>query len=178
VADHCFGVDTRIQTEINASVRASIQQVVTLVLRVVHSELAANVLGLWVHLQREVASTHRVEEVEADWELRSESGIDFLTEQFSWVEKRKIDSRDLKTSLSKTEKQTILFRNTIKTPRMIRHIFWKIAYCFHPVSPPRAGIKVRNYSERVVSDFTQSFAQSEPGYQLGYVTVRIDQKID
>src|SRR6202007_771318 len=80
VADHCIGVDTRLQTQIHASVCASIQQIVTLVLRIVHSELAANVLCLWVHLQREVASTHRVEEVEADWKLRSESRIDFLAE--------------------------------------------------------------------------------------------------
>src|ERR1700730_3701788 len=178
VADHCFGVDTRLQTEIYASVRASIEQIVTLVLRVVHSEFAANVLCLWVHLEREVASTHRVEEVETDRELRSESGIDFLTEQFTWVEKHKIDGRDLNTSLSEPEKQTILFRNTIKTPCVIRHVFWKIAYFFHPMSSPRARIKVRNYAERVVSDFMQSIAQGAPGYQLGYVAVRINQKID
>ena len=58
-----------------------VEQVVALVLRVVHPEAVLDVLGQRVHLQREVAAAHRVEEVEADRELVAEARVDGLAEQ-------------------------------------------------------------------------------------------------
>jgi len=95
----------------------------------------------------------RVEEIEADRELRSESRIDFLAEQFTRMKERKIDRGNLDASVPKSEKQAVFLGNTIETPCVIRSILGEVANFFHPVSAPRARIEIWNHAKGVVSDF-------------------------
>src|SRR5690348_7090267 len=52
IADHLLAIDTILHPEIYSSFLSGIQQVIALVLGIVHSELFLDVLDQWVHLER------------------------------------------------------------------------------------------------------------------------------
>ena len=74
-------------------IRARVEQVVALVLRVVHAEVLLDVLGERMDLEGEVAAAHRVEEVEADGELVAEARVDRLAEQRARLVEHQVDRR-------------------------------------------------------------------------------------
>ncbi len=79
-ADHCLSIDSLLQAEINGAILASVQQVVAFILRVIHSELLANVFCTRMDLQGKVSSAHRVEEIKTDRKLRAKSVVNILSE--------------------------------------------------------------------------------------------------
>ena len=91
VAEHGRAVDALLQAEVHAGLLPGVEEVVALVLRVVHPEAVLDVLGQRVHLEREVAPAHRVEEVEADRELGAEARVDGLAEQLARVAEDEVD---------------------------------------------------------------------------------------
>src|SRR5260370_30076438 len=87
--------------------------------------------------------------------LGTEPGIDEISEQLPRVQESEIDSRYLHSSVAESEQEAVLLGHAIKTPRMIRHIVWKVTYFFHPVASPRTGIEVRNDAKRTSTSLFQ-----------------------
>src|SRR5258708_30554495 len=78
-AGHSLSIDSLLQAEINGPILASVQQVVTFILRVIHSELLANVFCTRMDLQGKVSAAHRVEEIRTDRKFRAESAVNILS---------------------------------------------------------------------------------------------------
>src|SRR5258708_35701567 len=69
---HGVPIYLALSAKIDASVLTSIQKVIALVLGVFHPEFVPDVLGLRVNLQREVATSHGIEELETNREASPE----------------------------------------------------------------------------------------------------------
>src|ERR1051326_236179 len=48
---------------------------------------------------------------------------------------------------------------------------------FHPVTAPRAGIKIRDNSKRTAGDFLEPFTNAIAGYKLWLGAIRVQKKI-
>ena len=70
-------------------IRPGVEQVVALVLRVVHPEVLLDVLGQRMDLERQVAAAHGVEKIEADRELVAEPRVHRLAEQRARLVRRR-----------------------------------------------------------------------------------------
>ena len=66
-------IDAFLQAQIDAGAFFGVEHVVALVLGVIHAEVFADIGREGMHLKREVAAAHGVEEVEADGKLRAEA---------------------------------------------------------------------------------------------------------
>src|ERR1039458_9622031 len=64
VRGHGGGIDPAPQAEVNARSGSGIQQVIALVLRIMHSEMVLDVFGERMHLKRKVAATDGVQSEE------------------------------------------------------------------------------------------------------------------
>ena len=73
---HGARIDSLAQSQKHFGVWRSIEQVVAFILRVWHSEMLADVAAQRMHLERQVASLHGVEEVETYRELGAEFAHD------------------------------------------------------------------------------------------------------
>src|SRR5580692_11118317 len=70
---HGLPVAMSLETEVYVAIVAGIEQIVALVLRVLHAEVLTHKLSFRMNLKREVSTTHCVEEIETNRELGSES---------------------------------------------------------------------------------------------------------
>src|ERR1017187_7444890 len=91
-----LGVNIFLQTEIDGRVRAGVEQVITFVLRVVHAEMVLDVFGQRMHLERQMATAHRVEKIEADGKFIAESRVNRVTKQLAWLVKHQINRGNFK----------------------------------------------------------------------------------
>ena len=73
IAKHGGPVHVFLQAQVDARSGCGIQDVVALVLRVVHAEMLLDVLGERMHLKGEIAPSDRVEEIEADGKFIAET---------------------------------------------------------------------------------------------------------
>ena len=119
VGEHLCGSDARLQTEVDDSVVGRVEHVVALVLGVGHAERVADVLRQRVHLQREVAAAHRVEEVESDREFGAEARERALAEELPRMAEDEIDRRDLDHAAAGLEQQRVLLRHAVEAPRVV-----------------------------------------------------------
>src|SRR5581483_1909828 len=150
IAGHLLLINSFLQTQINAGSGLGVQQIIAFVLRVMHSEFVLDVFGERMHLQRQIASTHRVEEVEANWELCAKPRMDRFPKKLLWMQKHQINRRNLDAMRAETQNNTVLLGNTVEAPGMIRRILRQIAYLLHPVPTPRAWIEVGNHAKWTV----------------------------
>src|SRR5439155_15897056 len=79
VAGHCLAINSFFQPKIDRAVIASIEQVVTFILRIVHSKLLANVFCARMDLQREIPSAHRIQEIKTDRKLSAKSVVNVFS---------------------------------------------------------------------------------------------------
>src|SRR5580698_2214839 len=68
LARNCFSL----RSQIDSCVGTCVEKIIALILRIVHAEMGANVLGERMHLQREVSPSHGVEQIEANGEIMAE----------------------------------------------------------------------------------------------------------
>src|SRR5487761_330135 len=101
--NHCASIDVFRQTEINASTLFRVEQVIALVLRVWNAELFLNVLGERMNLQRQIAALPRIEEIETDRELSSESPVDRFAKQLVRMAKHKVHRGGFDSHIAKPE---------------------------------------------------------------------------
>src|SRR5277367_6135227 len=80
---HGISIYMAFGAEIDASIFASIQKVITLILGVAHSEFVPDVLRLRVNLQREIAAAHGIQQIETNGEFSTEPRIDIVAQQLA-----------------------------------------------------------------------------------------------
>ena len=103
VLNHNVAISSGLQSQIYTAAFARIEQVITFVLGVVHSELLANVFRPRMHLQRQISSAHGIEKVEADGEFGAEARKYIFSEQFERVKKGEINRGQFDLNISEPE---------------------------------------------------------------------------
>ncbi len=122
IVRHLLRIDAFLQSEIDAGSGLGIQQVVALILRVVHAELVLNVFSERMNLQRQIASAHCVEEVEADRKLCSKPRMHSIAKKLHRLQKDEIDCGNLNPVIAETKEKTVLLGHAIEAPRIV----WRI----------------------------------------------------
>jgi len=147
VSDHLILVDTRLQSQVYRGILLRINQIVTLILRIVHAELLTDELCGGVHLHAQVTSAHGIEQVETNGEVLSKACLHGLTQQLSRFEQHQVDRRDLKVSSLHVQEEAVLFWHTIEAPSVVRLIRFQGADLFHPLSAPGCRVEEGHYPE-------------------------------
>src|ERR1700728_3401299 len=180
VMQHRCSVDPFLQAEIDTRVLLRVEKVIALILRVVHPKMFANVGSERMDLEREVAASNGIEEVEANGKLRAEPSSDIEPQQFFRMREHEIDGGNLDTLVAECQQQTVLFRNTIEAPGVIGSaVGGQAAHAFHPVAAPWPRIEEGNNAKRAAHDCPQTAPKSIAIDGLWAMRhVRIQQHID
>ena len=101
-----------------------------------------------MHLQREVASAHRVEEVEADRELRTKPSYDGIPQQLMRFAQHDVVGRGLECRGAEPEEHAVLLRHTVKAPAEVVDAGIEAAHLLHPATAPGRRLEPRNNTER------------------------------
>src|SRR5579859_583045 len=149
VRDHAVAVDAFLQSKINAATIAGVEQVIALVLRVVHAEVLLDVFRQRMDLEGKIAAFHGVQKVKADGKLGAKAGVHGVAEKSARMLKNQVNRRYLDVCRAKAEQETVLLRNAIETPRKVRYVSRKLTYLFHPLAAPRSRIKEGNQPKRL-----------------------------
>ena len=94
--DHLVGIHARTQTQEHGCARLGIEQIITLVLRIIDTESITDILCRRVNLQAQVATTDRIKEIETDREILPKARFHWSTQQISRLVEYKIIGRHLK----------------------------------------------------------------------------------
>ncbi len=90
-----------------------------------------------MNLEREVATLHGIQQVEADGKFGAETAVHGLAEKFSGMSEDEVERRQLHAHVAKVEKKTVFFRNTIKTPCVVRRLAGRGRKCPASIGRPR-----------------------------------------
>ncbi len=179
ILDHLILVDPFLQAQINAGTLLGIQDIVAFVLRIRHSERTVNVLGQRMHLQRQILSSDRIQEVESDRKLCSEAGIYARPEQRFRLVQHQIHGRQLDMPVAEIKIDRVLFRHPVKAPCIVFLVRIQVAHFFHPLAAPDSRIKIRNKAERTMRHLFQACAYSIAFDKLDiFHIVRVQEIID
>ena len=150
--DHRVAVDALLEPEVDAGVRPGIEQVVALVLRVVHPEHVLDVFGERMDLEREVAAAHRVEEIEADRELVAEARMDRLAQQRARLVRRPGRAKGSRPASRRSRAAGCSPRaRSRSTSRSSARRRSRSQTSFIHCPPHGAGIEERHHAERAAS---------------------------
>src|SRR6185437_15190752 len=164
--DHLRRVHLVPQPEINTGIVRNIEDIITLILRIIHPEMFAYILRRWMHLQTQISAAHRIQEIEAYRELVTKTRLHRIPQQRAALLEHQVDRRRFEKHGPKPEKQTILLRHTIETPGIVGLPGIQIADLLHPLAAPRTGIKKRHYPERPPHRLPQRGIQHRAGDYL------------
>ena len=103
VVHHRLRIGTGFGAQIDHSPRPGFQNVIALILGVVHPELLLDVLGNGVDLEAQILAANGIEEVKTDRELRTETRVNFLAQQSTRLEQDQILRGDLDPHCTKTQ---------------------------------------------------------------------------
>ena len=158
--NHFIRIYTCLQAEEYSSTFFCIQQIVTFVLSIVDTECITDILCSRMYLQTQVASLHRIEEVETDREVLTKASFYRSTQQISCLIEYQIVCRHFKQFTLYLKIQAVFLRNTVETPSEICPRTIQIAHFLHPLSTPRCRIEEWYYTERTMCCFFKTFTQS------------------
>ena len=113
-----------------------------------HAEMVLDVFGERMHLEREVAAAHRVQEIEADGKLVAKPRVDRLAQQGARLVKHQVQGRDFKADIAEAEQQAVFFRHAIEAPAVVLRAAVQVADFLHPLAAPRRGIEEGHDAER------------------------------
>ncbi len=164
VLHHRLAVDALLEPEVDDGVVAGVEQVVRLVLRVVHAERLLDVVDERVHLEREVLASHGVEEVEADRELGAEARVRPLAQQRPRLREHQVQRRDLQErAVGVLEQQRVLLGDAVEAPGVVRRPVGQVEPLLHPLPAPHAGVEERHHAQRRVRGVLQGRAEGVAG---------------
>ncbi|MNY13674.1 hypothetical protein D3C86_1468210 [compost metagenome] len=144
-----------------------------------HAELLLDIFGQRMHLQTKVLPLYRIEEIEADGELGTKTGVNPLTQQRPGLTEHQVLRRDLDPDRTKPEIETVLLRHTVKTPGIVGGRWVEIAHLFHPLTTPHTGVKEGHYPKRLARRLMQCGMQCLPGHQCRLaLDIGIEQEVD
>src|SRR5216684_6236569 len=95
LSDQSLSIDVSLQSKVHACVWSGVEQVIAFILRVGHPKIVDDVLLERMHLQRQIATLHGIEEIEANWKLSTEPGICGIAQQVTGTVKHRIHGRNL-----------------------------------------------------------------------------------
>ena len=147
VADHAARIDALAEAEINTGVSRCIQQVIALVLRIVHAEVLLDVLGERMDLERQVAALHRIKKVEADGEFVAEAGVYGIAQQGPRLVEHQVQRRQLQPRLAQPQQQAVFFRHAVEAPAVVDGRAVQIADFLHPLPAPGGRIEKGHHAE-------------------------------
>ena len=168
VVDHRILVDTFFQSQIHHSILSGIQQIVALVLCIVHAEILADKLGGGMHLQTQIATAHGVEKVETNRKILAKTGLYRLTEQWSALQQHQIDRGQLETHAVHLEQQTVLLGHTVETPAEVGFRAVQVAHLFHPLAAPWSWVEERYHAEGRFRGFLDALKKGTAVNHLGF----------
>src|SRR5438477_12943912 len=93
------------------------------------------------------------------------------------MKKDQVNRRQLNSQSAKAKKQAVFFGNAIETPSMIRCILRQVAYLFHPMPAPRAGVEVRHHAEGPTRDCLDARSHAIASHELWRGTVCVQEEI-
>ena len=179
VPHHGLAVDALLDAQVHAGPRARVEQVVALVLRVVHPEAVLDVLGERVDLEREVPAAHRVQEVEPDRELVPEARVDGLAEELARVAEDEVDRRHLDPRPAEPEEQAVLLRHAVEAPGVVRGLAGQVADLLHPLPAPGTGVEEGHHAEGPLHRGREAVPEVVAGDHLRSLrVVRVEQPVD
>ena len=171
VARHGGGIDPFPQAEIDGRPGSGVQQVIALVLRVVHSEMVLDILGERMNLERKIAAAHGVQKVEPDGKLVAEPRMHFLAEQRAGLGEHQVDRGISKRTSPKPEQQAVFFGHAIEAPAIIRALRSRSQTSFIHWPPQGAGSKNGTTRKGRVTAWRSPRRTASPSASLGSARV-------
>jgi len=131
-----------------------------------HAEGAVDVVRGRMHLQAQILSAHRIEEIKADRELCAEARIHLRTQQRLRLVQHQILSRQFHGPARIFQQQGVLLRHAVKAPGIVLRLGIQIALLLHPLAAPDARVKIRHGAERPLRRLPQSLTEHVAGDHL------------
>ena len=125
-----------------------------------HAEILLDVFRERMHLETQVAATHRVEKIEADGKFVAETRMHFFAQQRAGLIKNQINGGNFQPRVAETEQQRIFLRHAVETPAVILRAAVEIANFLHPLAAPRRGIEEWHDAKRLRHCLTQTAPDS------------------
>ena len=145
---HLLRVGACPNPQIDAGILAlGVQQVVALVLGVVHVEMLLDIFRQGMHLEGQVLAVHGVQHVEADGEFPAEAGVYPVPQQLLRMGMDQVQRGGLEELPAEIQKEAVLLRHAVEAPGVVAAVLRQAEAGRHPVPAPYAGVEVGHHAE-------------------------------
>ena len=164
--NHFIGIYPVFQAQVDGSPFTRIEQVVAFVLRIIDTERITDILRRGMHLQTQVAPSHRIEEVETDREVLPEACFHRSTQQVACLIEHQVVGSHLEQLPFHLQIQAVLFGDAIEAPSEVILFLVEVAHLLHPLAAPGSRIEERHHTEGTVSRLLQPIPHRLTGNHL------------
>ena len=103
IVEHILRRDPGFGAEIHHGVRLGFENVIALILGIVHAKLLLNVFGKRMNLKAQILAANSVEEIKTDREFRAKARVNFFAQQGAGTGQHQILRGDLDPHVAKTQ---------------------------------------------------------------------------
>ena len=176
---HAGRIDIPLEAQVTAGGGAAVEDVICLVLGEALAEVAANVLGAGVALDREIAAVKGVEKVKADRELVAKLRRT-VADDIGRVAVHQEVERHFQQPAVALEDEAVLRHDQLERPGVVGHVLGELRHALsNPLPAPRPRFKPGAHAEVVVGHAVEAPAHgAAPGKGDGVRPLAVHNPVD